>query len=322
MAQLMPVNDFIRLREKDWKRLQNLVEQRRGLAPLGASEVRELGKLYRAVTSDLALARRDYPNQPVTVFLNQLLTRTHTYIYRPDVLDFKQLTRYFTHTLPHTFRQTWLFTLIAFLLFIVPALVGYRLAFANPAIAEPLGLTLHRQTLADKETWTDIPLEQRPYASAFIMSNNIRVSILAFGGGIAFGLFTVYVLAMNGLIVGTILGLAGHYEMGQTLLGFMFPHGVIELSVIFIASGSGLQLGWALLNPGPYTRRDALGLAARRAVTLVLAAIPLLIIAGVIEGFLSPSDAPFGARVAVGLVTGIILYAYLFLAGRHRRDNH
>jgi uncharacterized membrane protein SpoIIM required for sporulation len=124
---------------------------------------------------------------------------------------------------------------------------------------------------------------------------------------------------MNGLTVGAVLGLAAHYDMGQTLLGFMFAHGVIELSVVFIASGAGLQLGWALLNPGRYTRRDALGLAARRAVTLVLAAFPLLAIAGVIEGFLSPSSAPYGVRVGIGLISGIALYTYLLLAGRQRK---
>jgi uncharacterized membrane protein SpoIIM required for sporulation len=156
--------------------------------------------------------------------------------------------------------------------------------------------------------------------SAFIMSNNVRVAILAFGGGIAWGLFSVYVLAMNGLTVGAVLGLAANYDMGPTLIGFMVAHGVIELSVIFIASGAGLQLGWALLNPGRYTRRDALGLASRRAVTLVLAAFPLLAIAGLIEGFLSPSSASYGVRLGVGIVSGIVLYAYFLLAGRQQKQ--
>jgi uncharacterized membrane protein SpoIIM required for sporulation len=320
MAQTSSVNDFIRLREKDWKRLQALIDRHKGRDSLSASEVRELGTLYRAVTSDLALARRDYEGQRVTIFLNQLLTRTHTFIYQQDVSDFKPLIRYFTHTLPQIFRQTWPFTLAAFLFFMLPALVGYRLAYANPDVADALGLASARQTLAEHDTWTDIPVEERPYASAYIMSNNIRISLLAFGGGMAFGLFSLYVLATNGLILGAVLGLAARYGMGQPLLGFIFGHGVIELSVIFIASGAGLQIGWALLNPGRYTRRDALVLAARRAVTLVLAAIPLLIIAGTIEGLFSPSDAPFAVHAAVGIVTGIALYAYLTLAGRSRPD--
>ncbi len=317
----MIVNDFIRLREKDWKRLETLINAHKGRGTLSADEVRELGMLYRAVTSDLALARRDYSGQRVTIFLNQLLTRTHNFIYQQDVSDFHKIIHYFTHTLPHTFRQTAWFTLAAFLLFIIPALVGYRLAYTNPDIADPLGLSAERRTLADQDTWTNIPVNQRPYASSLIMSNNIRVSILAFGGGMAFGLFSVYLLAMNGLSVGAVLGLAAHYGMGQSLLGFMFGHGVIELSVIFIAGGAGLQLGWALLLPGRYSRRDALTLTARRAVTLIIAAIPLLIIAGTIEGFFSPSNAPFPTHVLVGVITGIVLYSYLLLAGREPKAN-
>jgi uncharacterized membrane protein SpoIIM required for sporulation len=122
---------------------------------------------------------------------------------------------------------------------------------------------------------------------------------------------------MNGLTIGAVMGLAAHYDMGQALLGFIIGHGVIELSVVFIAGGAGLQLGWALLNPGPYTRRDSLALAARRAVTLAVVSIPLLIMAGLIEGFISPSDLSFLARAGVGIGTGILLYGYLSVAGRN-----
>ncbi|MBN1283996.1 MAG: stage II sporulation protein M [Anaerolineae bacterium] len=292
------------------------MDKHKGRNTLSAAEARELGMLYRAVTSDLALARRDYPNQRVTLFLNQLLTRAHSFIYQQDVSDFRQLVRYFTHTIPQTFRQTGLFTLAAFLLFVAPGLAGYQIAFANPDIAEPLGLVEVQETLAEQDIWTDIPVNQRPYASAFIMSNNIRIAILAFGGGVTFGLFSLYILAMNGLHIGAVLGLAAHYGMGWPLFNFIIPHGVIELSVIFIAGGAGLQLGWALLNPGLYSRRDALGIAARHVLPLVVASVLLLIVAGLIEGFVSPSDAPPTARALVAVGSGMLLYGYFGLAGR------
>jgi uncharacterized membrane protein SpoIIM required for sporulation len=313
---MLSVNDFVQQREKDWQRLEALVKAHRGRSRLTAADARELGTLYRAVASDLAQARRDYPDQRVTVFLNQLLTRTHNFIYQEDVSDWGRLWRMFTHTLPRTFRETWLFTLAAFLLFTVPFVAGYRMAYASPDIAGALGLEEQRRTLAENDIWTDIPIESRPYASAFIMSNNIRVAILAFGGGVTFGLFTVYILVMNGLIIGAVLGLAAHYGMGMSLLDFIFAHGVVELSVIFIAGGAGLQLGWALLNPGRYSRRNALVIAARRSVALVLVAVPLLVAAGLIEGFISPSELPFAVKVGVGLTTGAIMYVYLLSAGR------
>jgi uncharacterized membrane protein SpoIIM required for sporulation len=313
----MTLNEFIEQREKDWKRLQALIDKNRGRGRLSADEVRELGTLYRAVTSDLALARRDYPKQRVTAFLNQLLTRTHSFIYQEDVTDYKPALRFFTHRLPQVFRQTWLFTFIAFLFFIVPAVVAYRLTSINADYAEPLGLAAERAYFEEKETWTNIPVNQRPYASAYIMTNNIRIAILAFGGGILFGLFTIWMLMTNGLMIGGVLGLAANYGMGATLWHFVVGHGVIELSVIFISGGAGLQLGWALINPGPYSRKDALAIAARRALTLVVASIPLLIIAGTIEGFFSPrSDTPLALHIGVGVFTGLLLYGYLLIFGR------
>jgi len=315
----MNVNEFIKTREQDWQRLELLLIRGKGRTPLNSAEVHELGLLYRAIISDLAVARRDFPNQRVTLFLNQLLTRTHSYIYQRDVTDFRPLTRYFTFQLPDVFRRTVIYTIIAFLMFLVPAIIGYHLADSNPAVANVLGLSEERSTLANQDTWTNIPTENRPYASAFIMSNNIHIAILAFAGGITFGVLTVYILATNGLIIGATLGLAAHYGMGLSLSTFVVGHGVIELSVVFISGGAGLQLAWALLNPGAYTRRDALSLAAQHAVVLATSAVPLLIVAGLIEGFLSPTSLSFATHAAVGLGTGILLYAYLLRAGIGRK---
>jgi uncharacterized membrane protein SpoIIM required for sporulation len=316
----MTVNDFIKLHEKDWQRLHDLTRRARRQA-LGTAEVHELGELYRGAMSDLALARRDYPDHRLTTYLNQLLTQAHNTLYQQDTTDLHRLTQFITQTVPRTFRSTWPFTLTAFLVFIAPALIGFRLASVDPAIADPLGLVELRDILANHETWTDIPIEDRPYASTFIMSNNIRVALLAFGGGVLLGLFTVYVLAINGLSIGAILGLAAHYNMDGALLDFIVGHGVVELSVIFIAGGAGLQLGWAILNPGRYTRRDSLAIAARRAVTLAAIGIPLLIMAGLIEGFISPSDLPSTVKIAVGFGSGALVYAYLLLAGQNENPN-
>jgi uncharacterized membrane protein SpoIIM required for sporulation len=310
------VNEFIQLREKDWQRLEKLVTRRTRQTSLTASEVYELGQLYRAVASDLALSRRDYPNQPVVILLNQLLTRAHSFIYQQDVSDPRQFVRYFVERVPQVFRQSAVFVLCSFILFIIPALIGFRLMMTAPESAHIFGLEDQRETLAAQQTWTDIPVEQRPYASAFIMSNNIRVAMLAFAGGAAFGVFAIYILVTNGLMVGGVLGLAVHYGMGESLMTFIIGHGVIELSIIFIAGGAGLSLAWALLNPGHYSRRDALSQEARRIVPLAVIAIPFLILAGTIEGFISPDNSPFALHALIGLASGFLLYAYLIFSGR------
>jgi len=146
------------------------------------------------------------------------------------------------------------------------------------------------------EMWTDIPAQVRSIASSFIMTNNIQVAFLAFAGGVLFGLLSGYVLLFNGLTLGVIGALCQRYGLALPFWSFVLPHGVIELSVIFIAGGSGLMLGHALLSPGLLRRRDALAQAAQKAVRLIIGSVPLLVIAGTIEGFISPSACTRGAK--------------------------
>jgi uncharacterized membrane protein SpoIIM required for sporulation len=174
-----------------------------------------------------------------------------------------------------------------------------------------------RSTLENGKLWTDIPLAERPYASSFIMQNNIQVAILAFGGGLLAGVYSIWVIFTNGLMLGGTLGLTFHYGLGFDLLTFMIGHGVIELSVIMMAGGAGLMLGWAIIHPGLLRRGDALRSAANRSVYLVMGCLPLLMVAGTIEGFISPAaNIPWAVKWLVGILSGAGLYSYLFLAGR------
>jgi len=125
------------------------------------------------------------------------------------------------------------------------------------------------------------------------------------------GLLTLWTMAANGINLGTVAGMAAHYGLSRQLWSFVVPHGVIELSVIFMAGGAGLMIGDAILRPGQLRRRDALITAARRGVHIVFGCVPLLVIAGTIEGFFSPSNAPDAAKFAVGTISGLLLYAYL-----------
>jgi uncharacterized membrane protein SpoIIM required for sporulation len=165
-------------------------------------------------------------------------------------------------------------------------------------------------------TWTDIEPALRPGMATIIFTNNIQVAFLAFAGGVLFGLGTVYVLVSNGLMLGSVLGAAQFYAVGPLLWSFISPHGFLELTCIVIAGAAGLMLGDALLRPGLLLRREALARAARRAVELVVGAAPILVVAGLIEGFVSPSDLPFAVKMAIGLGAACVLYALLLTVGR------
>jgi uncharacterized membrane protein SpoIIM required for sporulation len=316
----MNAEQFYRSRLADWQQLTALLDKSQQMNPLSPAEVQQMGLLYRSVTSDLALAQREFPRHQVTTFLNQLVARGHATIYQGEPLAMSRLKHYFLVGLPTTFRESLPFMIAAALLLIVPAVIAGFLTNWQPDASTwllPADVQSLRPLIEDQELWTNIPVEERPYTSAFLMTNNIRVSFMAFGGGITAGLFSLYILIFNGLLLGGITGLTAHYDVGFELWTFVIGHGVIELSAIFIAGGSGLMMGWAIINPGLLKRGDALMLAARKAVKLIIGCVPILIVAGLIEGFISPNEnIPWPVKWSVGVVTGVLLYSYLLLVGR------
>ena len=317
----MLVDDWIQTRRDDWQRLADLLDRAQAgkLHALSEAELAEVGDLYHQVTSDLAVARRDYARHQVVTYLNQLTGRAHSLVYRGEPLELRRIWRFFARTFPRLYRETGRYTLVAALLFFVPAAAGLLVTWAEPDAAYTLLPPGHQDIIPlveGGEMWTDIPAQIRSVASSFIMTNNIQVTFFAFAGGVLAGLPTIYVMVFNGLLLGTIAGLCQAYDLGLALWSFVLPHGVIELSVIFITGGSGLMMGHALVSPGLLRRRDALVAAARKAVRLIFGCVPLLVIAGTIEGFVSPSALPAWAKFTTGALTGMLLYGYLLGAGR------
>ncbi len=307
-----------------WNTLANLLARaERDIRQLSPQAIEQMGQLYRVATSDLALAQRDFPQHPVTKYLNQLVARGHAVIYRSEPVAGSRFRRFVTRDFPRVYREMLPFTLTAALLFWLPALLAFVLILTQPDTSRwilPAQAQELQATIAEGKLWTDIPVAERPYSSSFIMQNNIQVAFLAFGGGLLAGLYTVWIMVFNGLLLGGMLGLTGRYGLGFDLATFVIGHGVIELSVIIMAGGAGLMIGWAIIHPGLLRRADAIKVAAGRSVFIVIGCVPLLAIAGTIEGFISPMEnLPWAVKWMVGLITGALLYAYLLLAGRSPR---
>jgi uncharacterized membrane protein SpoIIM required for sporulation len=316
----MNADEFISRKRSAWERLTHLLDHAgASMTALSAEELYEIGQLYRQVTSDLAVARRDFPQHQLVNYLNGLVARSHGAIYRDHSGGWERIRTFFLHSFPHTFRTTFGFTFAAMLMLMLPALTAFWLTFRDPTLAS--ALVPGSEAIVDavqegNEWWQRINEEGRSRAAAEIMTNNIAVTFRAFAGGVVFGIYTFYILVFNGLLLGVVAGAAQRFGFADNLWGFVIAHAVVEFSVIFIAGGAGLQLGWALLRPGLHSRRGALVLAARRAVILLLGCVPLLAIAGMIEGFISPSALPFAVKVAVALGSGLALYTYLFGTSR------
>jgi len=276
----------------------------------------ELAYLYRRAAADLAIARRDFPGDRLALYLNQLVARAHAVVYRSEAGEWRGIITFFRQGFPALFRETLPFTAAAFFVFILAGAAGFFAVLLAPDSATYLVPSQVVASVREQRMWTEeVPLPPQLLAS-LIMTNNIRVVLFAFAGGVLFGVATFFVLASNGLVFGAIAGLCQAYGLSLRLWSFVVPHGFIELTVIFIAGGAGLRLGYALLHPGLYPRRESLILASRQVVKLLFGCVPLLVVAGAIEGFISSSTLLPEAKLAVGAASGVLLYCYFLLAGR------
>ena len=312
----MTLEEFVNKKQHVWSELSELLNRIKSgnVSVLSVNELDGLGYLYRRITSDLAIARRDFPNDRVVRYLNDLAARTHACIYQTQPLKKNSFRDFLLFGFPQRFRANIIPIGTSFLLFAIAFITAYWVTLVNPGFGETLVPRHLVETINRGEMWTDIPEVQRSIAASFIMTNNIRVAFLAFAFGITFTVGTVYVLLLNGALIGAVGGLCHVHGLALPLWSFVSPHGYIELTVIFIAGGAGLKMGYALINPKHSTRKRALADACRDAVRLMGGCVLFLVIAGIIEGFISPSSLPSLVKLIFGAATGVALYAYLFLA--------
>ena len=321
----MPADRFINQRKNNWQRLEDLLKllDAASLRRLRREEVRELGRIYRRTASDLAIARAESRDPRLINYLNSLVIRAHGRIYRADAQGGKKIRRYFTHELPQTFRRTWRFTFASFMVFSIFAVIGFIGTRYDPEFSELVGVNpAFREIFIETKTpWWERLNESNQEGASDIMTHNIQVTIYTFAFGAIFGVGTLFYLAFNGANIASVVALTYRAGFGNDLVTFMVAHGVVELSCIFIAGGAGLLIGSAILMPGDLTRGDALRTRGMEAVRLMMGVALLLVMTGIIEGFISPQPIDARIKYSIGAITGFALYSYLLLAGYEKKTS-
>ena len=305
-------------RAPHWRRLEALLDRAPGgrLRGLNRGELQELGLLYRQIAADLATVREDPSAVRHAAFLNQLLTRAHHTIYSAERPSASAVFEFLRRGFPRAFRRTAGYHATACLLFLSAAGVGAALSLQDPELkARVIGPQMI-ETIARREMWTHSIVAIKPLASSAIMTNNLSVAFTAFAAGITGGVGTAYMMMLNGFMLGVIGMACAVGGMSLQLWSFVAPHGVLELPAIIIAGGAGLKLAQGLLFPGLLPRRDALVRAGKEALRLILGCIPLLVIAGIIEAFVSPTGLENTMKFALAAALFVLLALYLLTAGR------
>ena len=310
----MNVRRWIARREPNWKRLDKLLQQaeKKGIKSLSAVEIKDLASLYRSVSADLARAQTNKIGSTLTRDLQQLTARGYNQIYQGSQRqEWQQVKEFYLWGFPQVVRETWNYIAIATGIFLLLALIAWWYGWRDPGF---IAVTVPEQiieTVEDGELWMGSIVGVEPLASSSITINNLKVCFAAIAGGITAGLYTIFIMANNGLHIGAVATLVGKNNLAYPFWAFVFPHGSLELPAIFLAGGAGLLIGKAIIFPGAYQRIDALKLNGVKAAQLLLGIIPLLIVAGTIEGFFSPSPLvpnPIKYLVGTGLFCLLVVY--------------
>ncbi len=309
---------WLEKRQIHWKRLEHLLEQvqKDGLRSLTRTELQELGLLYRQAAADLSALREDSTGRSYARSLNLLLSRAHNTIYSGEKSSVHGIVHFYRNTYPQIFRENLRLINMAFLLFVLGSLAGTLLALTRPEYMRSFLGPHMMETIDRHKMWTDSVVSVAPAASSFIMTNNLSVSFLSFAYGITAGVGTVFMMVFNGVMMGIVGTACWLNDMSLPLWSFVAPHGVLELPAIFIAGGAGLRIAQGMLFPGLLSRRDSLAEAGGEAVRLLMGTVPVLVVAGLIEGFISPSALAWQWKFSLAGAIAVIFFSYLFFCAR------
>jgi len=309
----MKEDRFIKENSHTWMQLEATLKKlrKKGLKNFEADELDNFIDLYNRICGHLSYSATYYKNSNTTAYLNRLVASAHGYIYTAEKSNIKNILRFFSRDFPLLIRQNIGLVALSTFLFIAGFFISFlytsvsrdnAAAFLPPEIYENVGNDVN----SSNASW------DHGIMSSMILTNNIRVGFMAFALGITLGIGSVWILVYNGFPLGTLAALANQGNWSLTFWSLILPHGILELFAIFVCGAAGLKIGYSLINPAPYSRKDSLIIRGKESIRMILGTIPIFIIAGLIEGFITPMNISEATKLVFSLFTLLLLVLYLY----------
>lgn len=307
----MDVDAFSAVHGAEWDRFRDLVRRRRLTGP----EVDELVSLYQVTATHLSMIQSSAPDPALVARLSGLLARARVTITGSHEPSWSDLGEFVLRTLPVAlYRVRWWTVAVALAFCSLAAVTGWWVA-TTPDAQAGLGTPTELQQYADEAFEAYYSASPAPSFAAQVWTNNAWIAAQSIGLGIT-GVFPVWVLGQNAVAVGAAAGVMAAYDRLGVFLGLILPHGLLELTAIFVAGAAGLRIFWAWVAPGPVPRGRSVAREARSLVTVALGLVAVLALAGLVEAFVTPSALPGPVKVGVGALVLATFWAYPLTLGR------
>ena len=312
---------FIRQNISKWRGAEIVVET------AGDSDATELADTYIDVTSDLAFAQTHYPEPKITVYLNNLASALHNEIYRSDRYRWSRLLTFWTDEVPRTMWEARRELFLSFVIFVVSAFVGFLSQMLDPEFCRIIlgdgyvDMTL--QNIAEGEPMAVYNGDPEDAMFGMITLNNVKVSFITFVLGVFTSLGTGFVLFQNGVMLGSFQTFfAQHGLLWQSALA-VWLHGTLEISAIIVAGAAGIAMGNGWLFPGTYPRLTSFRRGARRGLRIVIGTVPVFVLAGFIESFLTRhTEWPDLLRLTIILSSLAFVTYYYIVLPKKKNDEY